>query len=433
MDGTAVSGKMFAQSGVASFRYDSVNHSKLTLNGSTPYYYYRIGTTVASALTADTSLDCIQGIPVPATIKPFKIPVMWQDRLWLLNEINERKNLALGSAADLPETMNGTDNVELLIGDSTEITAATTLFTRYGSNIYDNMIICKKKATHLIDGFSPETFRIYTLSESTGCVAPRTMCRCDVNYDTGDQTISQKHVAIWQAAHGMVMTDGSTITTNSDDIENYLHADDSNYIAVAIMDKFFGFYDSMKQEYHWLFGVGSDTTLTKELVYDLRKKKWYEMSRSTYYLQSGWEVTDSYGFGYCYGGTTAGQIYRLENTGLWDAANITYNFKSSDTPIANSMMVEGEARKIKLISKSKTSAEEVTITWYTDGSTTGTALQTINQTKAGRRYYDAVRSFTAKGVTHQYDVTVTTNDGFDPLMISGMYRPTKIDIISQDD
>lgn len=434
IDGTAVSGAALAKSGVVSWNYDpSVkDEQKQILSGTKAYYYYRMGHSAAGGLTANTSIDCIQGIPAPTTVKPFTIPVQWQDRLWFLNEINDRKNLALGSAADLPESMNGTDSVELYIGDDTEIVAATTMFTRFGEKIYDNLLVCKKSATHLIDGFSPETFRIYTLSDSIGCVAPHTMKRCDVNYELDEEGAST-HVCIWQAAHGIVMTDGNTIKTISDDIENYFDPEDSNYIAVSLMSKFYGFYDKMKQEYHWLFGTGSDTTLTKELVYDIRKKKWYEMQRSTYYLQCGFPVTDSYGFGYTYGGTTAGYLYRLEYGGTWAGTNITYNFKSSDTPLANTMMYEAEARKIKLIAVAKTSAEEVTITWYTDGATSGTALQTINQTKSGRRYYDAVRSFTAKGVTHQYDVTVTTDNGFDPLMMSGMYRPTRPDIISKSD
>lgn len=429
-DGTAVSGKTLKQTGVVTWRHESSTPSETmrTIGTVMPLYYYRIA--VGSTLDAATYIDQIQGIPAPNRVGGFKIPVMWQQRLWLLNGVGGKSNLALGSAADLPESMNGTDSVELIIGDCTEITAAKTMYTRYGSNIYDNMIVCKASATHLIDGYSPETFRIYTLSDSVGCVAPHTMARCDVNFEIGEGTT--KHVCIWQAAHGIVMTDGNTITTISDDIKNFFDPDDSDYISRTLIESFYGFYDKMKQEYHWLFGTGTDTSLTREMVYDLRRKKWYEMSRSTKYLQSGWGVVDSYGYGYNYGGMN-GYIQRLENGATWDGTNITYNFKSSDTPLANSTMVEAEARKFKLTAKAKTSAEEITVTWYTDGNTTGTALTTINQTNANRRFYDAVRSFTLKGMTHQYDVTVTTDNGFDPLMVSGLYRPIRADILSRGD
>jgi hypothetical protein len=429
VDGTSDGTNTLKQSGVISWRSDYSTQNEVTkiISNSYPLYYYMI---VPSATLAEkTYIDQFTGIPAPKHIKPFKIPLSWQGRLWLLNEKDDKTHYAFGSPFNLPESMNGSDFVEMPIGDNKEITAATTMFTRYGGSIFDNMVICKRNATYLIDGYSPATYKIITISEIVGCVAPKTMKTCDMNYEVGPGI--NRHVAIWQAAHGIVMFDGNAITSISEDIKNFFDSTSTDYISVSHLDRFYGFFDSVKNEYHWCFTTGTNTILDREMVYDLKRKKWFEIVRginNNDTLQCGFNVIDLNGICYTYGGIT-NHVMRLENTLTMNGSDITYDLISSDNALSNSMAYESEARKIKLCAKYKATADPVNITWYADGKATGVPLTAIPQGVATRRYYDAIRSFTAKGTTHAYRITTTTDKGFDPLFVTGVYRVIRLETL----
>jgi len=65
---------------------------------------------------------------------------------------------------------------------------------------------------------------------------------------------------------------------------------------------------------NWLWASAGETTLNKEYVFDVIRKKWYTVDRGTgNRLQLGVSVMDTNNNRYTYGATTAGYIKRLED------------------------------------------------------------------------------------------------------------------------
>ncbi len=133
-------------------RPGQANEFPRTIGNSSEWYYYRIERD--ATFSADVYLDTITGIPVQTKIKPYRFPVMWQNRLFLLNDQAGNKNSAFGSSYGTNCVFNGTDAGTLTFGGSKEINCGATLFTRYGSNVYENLIVCKNNETYLVDGKS---------------------------------------------------------------------------------------------------------------------------------------------------------------------------------------------------------------------------------------------------------------------------------------
>ena len=400
-----------------------------------PLYWYRIS--FDKTLSADVRVDYITGIPRQQEVKPYKFPMLWQNRLWLLNDQVQYKNAALCSAQNTCCVFNGNDSTLIPFGDDKELMCGASLFTRFGSNLYDNAVVFKRNATFLVDGTSPADYRVYTVSDLVGCVAPRTLVKCDTNYEVAPGIT--KHVLLFMSNRGIEFFDGNTITMISEDIKTFFDPDNANYINTSIVDQFYSFFDSKNQEYHFLFATGSSTVLNKEWSFDLRRKKWFEVSRGTgKALRSGWSVQDSYGNKYVYCGTTDGFIERLENGTAFDGNAIVHTLWTNDSPLPTSnnpatCNYVTTIRFLRLIAKTKnTSTNKVTMTHYGDGQATGTAVSSAISQASTRRIYRFKQSLGQDSVFHSLKLTVTTNNeqvGFEPLILAGLYEFTREDII----
>jgi hypothetical protein len=290
------------------------------------------------------------------------------------------------------------------------------------------MIIFKKNSTYLVDGTSPDNYVVYEIADNVGCIAPYTLAKCDHGYEVA-QGLS-RHVLIWQSANGIVMFDSNTIIDISQDIRSLFDSADSGSINTSIADTFYGFFDDTNKEYHWLCATGSSTTLNKEMVYDVTRKKWYEINRSTKYIRSGFKVTDSVGNTFIYAGDDSGYIYKLEYGTSFDGVAIEYKLRTGDYPIAKSLMYESELCYLKIAGKAKnTTSQSIAITHYADGETAGTSIASLSQAKTGTRLYGFskgdVRHLSLMATLHSLEFSISTSDetiGFEPLMVSGLYR-----------
>ena len=426
-DGTSSLAVSMNHSGVMTWLPPGSNSEfETTVASSDPYHYYRIH--FSQTLTADVRIDFISGIPAPAFLRPHRFAVEWQERSWLFNDQSQFKNSGIASAYGTNSVFNGTDSVLFDFGNDEEIMAATTIFTRFGGTLYDNLIVFKRNACYLIDGYSADSYRKYTISSKVGCVAPLTTTTCDTSFEISPGLT--KHIIIFQSARGIEMFDGNAITLISGDIQDFFEPGQSNCINASIAGTFVGFYDEKNYEYHWLCATGSNTTLNREMVYDSTRKKWFEIERGTgKKLKCGFNAEDSSGNKYVYGGTTDGCIERLDNGYNFDGNDIAHTLWPSDLPLAKTMTMENCLTHLYLVGKTKNiSTSTIALTVYVDGSISGITIPAISQVGATKRYYREVRSMRINGTTFSPKFTISTDNenlGFEPLIMGGFYEPIR--------
>lgn len=418
-DGTSSGGVSFRQTGIMTWRViPEEQEFQTNIGNSLDLYYYKV---VFNNTLSNVRLDYVYGITCPKNILPHRFSLTWQNRLWLFNELSRSRNSALCSSYGTVVIFNGTDSTRLYFGGSEELVAGATVFSRFGGSLYDNLVLFKRNEVYLVDGVDTQTFKVYTISDNIGCIAPNTLVKCDTSYEVAPGLT--KHILIWQSAGGIQMFDGNSISKVSHDIDNMFDSASPDYVGNNC-DAFYGFFDQVKLEYHWI-------TTTREMVFDLLKKKWYEIDRGTgKHIVCGFPVMDSNGMQYIYGGTSDGFIERLEYGNTFDGNAIQYSFRIGDIPLAKTPMYESEIRHIKVIGVCKSGT--VVVIHYADGETVGTSIVGISQVNAGHRIYQSNRSVVLHGVFHSFKCSISTTSetiGFEPLNISGLYKVTREDLI----
>ena len=426
-DGTSVGGVSFGQSGVASWTpSDADEVHKQSIAGGTPYYYYKV--VFDQAFSADVQLYWVGTIPdlLDNSIRGYKFPMMFDQRLFLFNNVDGKGNEGYYTDRETAEIFID----KVYIGDEEELISGVSLYSQFGSTLYRTAVLCKKSQTWLMEvapSDDDETYRIYQVSSTLGCIAPLTMAVCDDVYMAENV---KKQVAIWQSHNGVVIFDGASPRLVSQDIEHFWDKAHSDAIPANMMSKSKGWYDSHYRRYHLLIASGSGaTTLNTELVYDLELQKWFQIDRgSGKYLQFGFPVRDTSGNVYSYGLIDTGYMLRLENGNDFDGNNIVSTFRTKDFMPHTSPMAMGRLRTCMLTWVRKTSGTDATITvkHYAGGATSGTALTTPTDSdkkwtlqRGNGRYVDALVGVGGENYrTHMIEYSVTTSDvpeAFEPI------------------
>jgi hypothetical protein len=351
-DQTRITTTTFAQTGTLSWnQLSTVSEFQTEIADEVPLYYYKL--TWSAQLSATIQIIHMWGIPSPKAIRGYKFPMFADDRLMLCNNADKDKNAVLVSNRYAPDVWNGDDSTTLFIGNGTELTAGTQLYSRLGSNIYDVKLFFKKDAIYGLTGSSPQNYIQYTISENIGCVAPLTL---QTTVLTIENKISRP-VAIFQASDGLYMFDNTSPIKISRDIDNFFDPNESNTrkIHSRYLQDSVGFVDEEKREYHWLFSDGASTsrTLNREFVFDLERFKWFEIDRGTAKnLQCGFPVYSENGDTFTYGCLDTGHMYRLENGTTMDTVDIVHTLWTSDfAPVKGSIMRLTQMEKMKLIQR----------------------------------------------------------------------------------
>lgn len=438
-DGTLTTNKTFNKNGTISWDASKyADEFPSSIASGAQWYNYRLKFSVT--LGTKVYVDAFSGIPIQKTITPYRYPVMWNNRLWLLNNQSNLKNSALGGAYGTNCIFNGSDSGTLLFGTMSEITCGTTLFTRYGSSLFENLIVLKDHETYLVDGQSfigdleggKDAFVVYQVSSRRGCSAPLTLQKCDMGYEIA-QGVS-RHMLIWLSSAGVVMFDSNSIADISTDIANKFYRTSAGVISEKLSQNSAAFFDAVRGEYHVMIPTGTSEYLNEELVYDLARKKWYQIKRGAKYLWCGFEVEDNYGNTHTLGGTSDGYLERLEYGTTMDGLSITYKFRTPDMLLNKTMSSRKEVRQIRLVALCKTTtAQTVAVSHYADGCTSASApsITAMASNKSGNRFFKWIRSVSYRGVFHSFEFSITTDDetsGFDPLYIGGMFRPIDYDL-----
>ena len=193
-----------------------------------------------------------------------------------------------------------------------------------------------------------------------------------------------------------------------------------------------GEIDPVNMWYRWAFASGTAATaLNKELVYDIKRNKWFEVVRGTdNQLQFILLVHDTYGNSYNYGFLDTGYMLRLENGTDFDGEDIVHEFHLGDLPLVD-LATETQVDSIRLLTVAKaTTANEVTLTHYADGATAGTDM-TLSPARTGYRLAQPSTQQRISGDPfHSFKCVMTTDDetiGFEPLALVVGFHPTHKD------
>lgn len=360
-DGTSADGVSMAKNGTITWEAPSATSEfKRDIGNNFQLHYYYIAWT--QTLSDDVQLFYARGIPAAKGLYDFDFPFCGGDRLWLINQ-----NTALCSAQDSPDIFNGEDSFEIPFGDDRNLTAAAEVYCQFGANLYAILIFTKANETWTVYQDTEGNWQKFRVSASIGCAAYETMKTANINPENVSQNGS---IAIWQGTHGIYMFDGRSIVAIHPDIRNYFDRKKTECINTAYIDKSTGFFNDDCTEYHWCFASGSgQTTLNKEFVYVLSKKKWYEVDRTSgKYIQVGITVEDTYGNRYNYGFIDTGYMERLENGTTMDGTAIPYQFALGDLALAEGhVMYETTVRGVGLAVIGNTTDEaRVTVKGYCD-------------------------------------------------------------------
>ena len=402
-------------------------------------YYYKLKWSAEFSGNEDTSLPAgsdarknsvaygvlcyhINGIPVQKKINPYKFSLLAQNRLWLFNNIYENKNEAIRTRLNTYNVFNGKDAGDpLTFGDNLEVVAAKELFVRYTSGVAGSVIVCKKNATFVVEGDNPENTKRVQLSDAIGCIAPETMKASPVGLE---YTPLQAHqILIWQGAAGIYYYNGNAILLISDNIANYFDTKKPEYINVLATHKSVGFFDDVRLEYHWCFASGTSTTLNKELVWDLRRQKWYEINRGTgKALQCGVSVHDSNGVPYAYGSIDTGYLERLGNGNTFDGNDIAVEIQTPDIALnQGSVSFDTKIRTVILPQVAKTVTTNNIVCTHTGDGAVSTTVFNLSPKRLNHRI--AIPGETVNlgdYIFHNLKFNLTTNNEtvpFEPLYL----------------
>jgi hypothetical protein len=423
-DGTSEGGISFAKSGVVSWNNAALTGEALkTISNSPPLYFYRVR--FNQAMDASVRVNLVAGVTAQKDISHYRFPVFEQGRVLLCNDTAEKKNKLTASSKFMPQVYNGADSVDIYFGEEGELICGTELFSQFGSNLYSIILMFKRDETWIMAGQDITYWQdnTFLLSDTIGCPAIHSLKRVNLAAEPG-QGIN-RNLAIWQGTNGFYMSDGRAPIPIHGDIAHYFDKNDSRCLAPAYVQSTRSWIDPDKMEYHALVHSGSATIYANvELVYDIRRNKWFEIDRGTA-LQNGLLVHDIYGNPYTYGFTSSGYIERLENGTDFDGTAITHTAQIGDIAFED-LMTETRVADMKLIMVAKsTTTANVTLTHYADGSTTGTDF-TFDPTNSGYRLAQPDNDAKLNADPfHSFKFVIATNDettGFEPIALSVDYQ-----------
>lgn len=395
-----------------------------------PMFMYRFKFT--GTLSANCKVFYIGGIPAEKSISGYKFPIFAHNRLMLCNDQYGRKNEVLIGAQHSPVVFNGDDSAKIYLGNEEELIAGASIYNQFGSELYSITAFFKENETWVITGDDPNEYRRYRVSGNIGISAPLTLTSINIPPEANEGSFN---VLVFQGHDNIYIFDGKTFRSIGDDIDDLFDVNSTTYVNPAKKQDSYGFYDDIKDEWHWLFAANSSTDINKEFVYDFKRGKWYEISRgSGKEIQCGFSVMATDGNKYNYAGIDTGYLERLENGTTMDGDDITFELTTGDVALAEgSQMYQTQIRHINLIAKAKTNtSNSINITHYGDTDTTGSTAPAISPISTGKRIAKASKSVKlGNHVFHSLKMTMTTNDevkGFEPLWLGVFYKIIREDL-----
>ncbi|MFH1147969.1 MAG: LamG-like jellyroll fold domain-containing protein [Pseudomonadota bacterium] len=368
-DGTSVAAISLSNPGMVSWNSPSATaEHKKTVNNGIPMYFYKF--VWNQTLSADVQVSHVYGIPAQQTIRGYKFPLFGQERLLLCNNVDEDRNSLLYSADGTVQVFNGSDSGKIYFGDNSDLTCGCNVFSQFAQSLYNITLVFKdKEMWGLVRG--TDGWQKYPISETIGCNCPKTL-KTAVIPPIAEDKGGNRNIAIWlRSSDGVYVSDGRHPIMVSHDIRDYFDQNSATHINQAYAQSAAGWVDQDKLEYHLVFATTTGTVTANdiELVLDLRRWKWFKVSRgSGLNLQCGVIVTDTYGNNHTYGFIDTGYMERLEYGNTQDGTSITSTFQTGDFPlIEGDLLTDTRVRKfIQAMVAKVTTTANVKLTHFTD-------------------------------------------------------------------
>lgn len=468
VDGTSDGTRPFGQTGLVSWTPPTDEQAKTQFSSFGYIYKFEVVTQDVAGSGA-VIIDLVSGVPQQKIVKPFDFTAEFKNRMMLCSySAGNQANRIDYSVTNAPDVYNGSDSsndgaASLFFGGEEKITAARSLYNRFGSNVLAMFLVLKDSETYLLVGNDPSDFTIYPVSDSIGCPAPLTLVVDDITVGTeGNQSVT-RNMAFWLSSAGPVMFDGGSISSITG-IDNFFDPNSTEYLEWDNISRARGWMDNTYNEYNLLIPTTSgQEDNNRWLVYDLLRRKWYEKNTGVKaFPQAAWEVLSTEGERNVYGGIDTGYMMYLENGTSWDGSGITQRVKTGDFFPTQSIWDETVIRKIKLLTEKFESATATDVldiyhhpntivtdttdivwavaeedggvdvgfvdigdpVWYT------TAVSSINITQdvGGQRVLNVIIDANLKGWSHSFEFVITTTtivNGFRPVIWGIEYRTEK--------
>ena len=360
-DGTDVSGATLGQTGVVSWSPpDDGDEHERHLFGSTGYCYeITFSATLSTGTGTDgTSVDLCQGLPAQLSIPAYSFAADYKGSLMLMDrQDSTERNRVDFSMPFAPDVFNGDlssmqGEQALYVGSAAPLRAAASIFNRFGSSVYDTLILLKDSECHMLNGESPEDYQLFTISKAVGCPAPLTLATAEAGFEL-TQGVT-RNVAMWLSFSGPYMFDGAALYPLKG-LEIYFDPTEQDLcVNFDYIDRARGWYDVLYKEYNLLLPTGASTECDLWVAYDLVRKKWFRKdptSTDAEMPQCGFTVLDDHGRRHCYGGIDSGHLMRLENGTNWDGYPIWQVLETGDFWPGESMHVKTLIRRLTIMAR----------------------------------------------------------------------------------
>jgi len=418
-DGTSEGGVSLSKSGTISWAApeDATFFKKTIANNTTPLYYVRLRWN--QTLDASTRVYYASGIPTAKKLYGYKFSMYAQDRLMLCGGMQGNRNSVNVSSMDTAQVFNGRDSFEVPFGGPEELTAGCTVFSMYGSSLYNITLVFKDQETWGLVQYEAG-WRRYKISD-IGCTAPLTLCTVVVPPEEGQQA-ANRSFAIWATSSGVYTSDGRHPIEVSHDIRDLFKQNSTVHINLDLVKYFSGYVDKNEMEYHFFFTDSEGDE--REYVLDLRRWKWFEIVRGAA-LKCATEAVDAYGNPHYYGFIDTGYCERLEYGNTFDGSDIDCELHLGDFPLGDAFV---ESSLVALCPVLSTKTSDVTLTHYLDGKTTGTDY-TFAQSRTGYNHAAPVQVMNSvPAAFHSIKFTISINDdscGFEPFVVGYYHHPIR--------
>lgn len=337
-----------------------------------PLYWYKI--TFSDDIAGDLQVYHIGAIPAPVEMGTYSYPVFHNNSIWLLNDTSQHKNEILKLAGGTVNVANGSGTYSARVGEEDGWVGGASIKLVLKDNVVPVLILFKKNKTYAVYG-SGDVSNPIQIDDKIGCVAAGTIKTAKLSTDSGDISI-----VIFQSDKGIYGCNGFTVFELSEDISDLFDQNSSTHILTTRITNSEAIYDETKNEYHWIW-TSTGTTHNKELVFDCKRMKWYEIQRgSGALIQCGASVKDTSGIPYTYGSIDDGYMMLLENGTTFatasDTNDIQCTLQTADMTLPGRDQLDGIATKsilknVSLHSVSKTSTSNtIAVTHYGDTKTT---------------------------------------------------------------
>jgi hypothetical protein len=337
--------------------------SRVNLFGVTGYAYkIEFDGALSGATADDVVIDTVTGVPASSAPKGFSITTSFGNRLLLINQIDtnegDRIDYCLPNAPDVWNgeltSMGGYQS--MYAGTGEPITAARQLFNRFGSNIFSTVVLTSDSTTHLLWGDGPEDFRIYPISFTVGCPAPKTMAVAEAGFEIANDV--RRNTAFWVSHAGPVMFDGVVIASIPG-LEDYFDPSDNLYLGASNIANAKGFWNSTRKEYSFIAGFHWFT-------YSIDRKAWF-YTNPPLYPNCAFPAVGDDGRQYIYAGFDDGYMRMLDYGTTWDGATaIAQSIETGDFyPLQDAWQV-ASIEAIKIFTETMTEAADMTVNVYTN-------------------------------------------------------------------